>query len=407
MPTLLHPRTARRLSTRPRLVSGCDHANYGRGVDCTSRRARVIPRALVHDYLYVYGGAERTLREAHAIWPEAPIHTLFWVRERLPDSFTRMPIRTTWVDHLPARERFARAYALLQPLAFASIGTDATEVISFASFGAKAVAPAHGGHHLSYCFTPPRFLWGFARGTDVSERSAVIRGADAIVIRWLRHWDRRAAARVTHFMTQSQYIDDRLHQIYGRRAAAIVAPPVDVDRFATLTPHDGGYYFAVARFEAYKRLDLAILACRRLGVRLRIAGEGVDGHRLRRLAGGDPLIEFLGPIPDEIVAQQLAGCRALLFPGAEDFGITAVEAQAAGRPVIAYGVGGATETVVAGVTGAFFADATVESLAEVIAGHNPARYHPDDARANAARFAPQHFRTALARAVGDLGRRPP
>lgn len=366
----------------------------------------MVRRALAHDYLLVHGGAERTLAEAHALWPDAPVHTLLYLRDRLPaDPFGRMDVRTTWVDRLPGRSRLARYYGLLQPLAFATVRTGAEEVVSFASFGAKAIAPAPGGRHTCYCFTPPRFLWGLDRGTDLSGMPVPVRAADAVLRAWLRGWDRRAADRVTHFIAQSRAVDDRLARSYGRRAGAIVHPPVAIDRFLHLPTGGSDAYLAVARFEAFKRLDLAILACRRLGVPLRLVGAGVDEARLRALAAGDPLVTFLGPIPDDAVAREMAACRAFLHPAEEDFGIAAVEAQAAGRPVIAYAGGGALETIVEGVTGTFFHEATVESLAAAIAGFDPARFHPDDARANAHRFAPGRFRQELAAAVRDLGAR--
>jgi glycosyltransferase involved in cell wall biosynthesis len=367
----------------------------------------MVRRALAHDYLYVHGGAERTLAEAHAIWPDAPVHTLLYLRDRLPaDPFARMDLRTTWVDRLPARSRLARLYGLLQPLAFATVRTHADEVVSFASFGAKAINPVPGGKHLCYCFTPPRFLWGLDRGTDLRGRAAPVRAADAVVRAWLRRWDRAAAGRVTHFIAQSRAVDDRIARIYGRRAGAIVYPPVAVDRFRNRQGVAGAAYLAVARLEAFKRIDLAIEACRRLGVPLRIVGAGVDETRLRALAAGDPLITFLGAIPDDAVVREMAMCRAFLHPADEDFGIAAVEAQAAGRPVIAYAGGGARETVIEGVTGTFFHEPTAASLAATLDGFDPARYHSDDTRANAARFAPDRFRAALGAAVADLGTRP-
>jgi glycosyltransferase involved in cell wall biosynthesis len=367
----------------------------------------MVRRALAHDYLYVHGGAERTLAVAHEIWPEAPIHTLLYLRDRLPaDPFGRMDIRTTWVDRLPARSRLARLYGLLQPLAFSGIRTGADEVVSFASFGAKAIAPAAGGRHLCYCFTPPRFLWGLDRGTDLSGRGAAVRAADAVVRTWLRRWDRDAAARVTHFIAQSRAVDERIARVYGRRAGAIVYPPVAVERFAARPTARGDAFLAVARLEAFKRLDLAITACRRVGVPLRIVGTGVDAARLHALAEGDPLITFLGGRTDAEIAHEMATCRAFLHPAEEDFGIAAVEAQAAGSPVIAFAGGGAMETVIEGVTGTFFDEANTEALAAAIVGFDPARYHPDDARANAARFTPDRFRAALAAAVVDLGARP-
>ena len=360
--------------------------------------------ALVHDYLYVYGGAERTLLEVHREWPQAPIYTLLYVRDRLPDAFRRMDVRPTWVDRLPWRLRLQRLYAMLQPLAFGGLRVaGADTVLSFASFGAKAVPAPPGGRHICYCYTPPRFLWGPASGIDRSRLPRPARRASDAFDRSLRRWDLAAARRVDRFITQSRYVAERIRRVYGRDAS-VVHPPVDVARFAAVSPRDEGYFLIVSRFEAYKRIDLAIRACRLAGVPLRIVGAGVDGPRLRRIAAGTDgpgasTVEFLGPLPDGAVGPLLAGCRAFLHPGAEDFGLTAVEAQAAGRPVIAYAAGGALETVIPGLTGAFFDRPEAEALAETIGAFRAGDYDPATARRNAARFAPEVFRRRLRETV--------
>jgi glycosyltransferase involved in cell wall biosynthesis len=357
--------------------------------------------SLVHDYLYVYGGAERMLEHVHAIWPAAPVYTLMYVRDQLPSSFRQMDVRPTWVDWLPGRLPLQRAYAMLQPLAFAGIRLDGDAVVSLASFGAKAVAAPPGGKHISYCFTPPRFLWGPYSGIERRRLPAPVRVGSALLEHVLRRWDYAVARRVDHFVTQSAYVAERVKRVYGREAA-IVPPPVDVARFRAVQPSIGAYFLVIARFEAYKRIDLAIEATARLGVPLRIIGRGVDEARLRRLATGRPSVQFLGPVDDRTVAEQLAGCRALLFPGEEDFGLTAVEAQAAGKPVIAYAGGGAKETVLEGRTGAFFGDLTVDSLADAIAAFDPRVYDSDACRANAARFGPERFRQQFRDTVTHL-----
>jgi glycosyltransferase involved in cell wall biosynthesis len=357
--------------------------------------------ALVHDYLYVYGGAERTLEQVHRVWPEAPVYTLLFVRERLPVPFRAMDVHTTWVDRLPARLRLQRVYAMLQPVAFGALRVEpGRDVLSFASFGAKAVRAPWGRRHVCYCYTPPRFLWGPYSGIPRERLSLPLRAGTRALERWLRRWDRRTAQAVDTFITQSRYVAERIRRVYGRDAA-VVPPPVDVDRFAGIKPHDGGYYLVAGRFEAYKRIDLAIEACRRLDVPLRIVGSGVDEPRLRQLAAGAPQVRFLGPVDDDEMVRQLTGCRALLFPGEEDFGLIALEAQAAGKPVIAYGAGGALETVLPGVTGAFFHDLSAEALTQAIAAFDPAAFDPQAARANAARYAPERFRERLRSTVEE------
>lgn len=355
--------------------------------------------AIVHDYLYVYGGAERTLEQVHCIWPAAPIYTLLYVRERLPPSFRAMDVRPTWVDRLPLRLQLQRLYAMLQPLAFGRLDVGAADVVlSLASFGAKAVPAPRGGRHICYCYTPPRFLWGPSSGIERHRLPAPARAAVRLLEHVLRRWDFAAAQRVDCMLTQSRYVAARIRRVY-RREAEVIPPPVDLARFARLEPRDEGYFLIVARFEAYKRIDLAIAACKEARVPLRIIGAGVDEARLRRLAADSPYVRFLGPLPDEAVADQLAGCRALLYPGEEDFGLTAVEAQAAGKPVIAYAAGGALETVVPGVTGMFFSPLESGALAAALRAFRPGDYDPAAARASAARFAPERFRERLRAAV--------
>src|SRR5687767_12556413 len=203
--------------------------------------------------------------------------------------------------------------------------------------------------------------------------SAPLRLAVAPLEAALRRWDYAVAQRVDAFIVMTAYVSERLQRVYGR-GSQIVPPPVDVARFLDLPLRDEGYFLAIGRFEAYKRFDLAIEACRRLGVPLKLVGGGVDEATLRRLSRGAPHVELLGEVSDAAVGELLAGCRALLFPGEEDFGLTAVEAQAAGKPVIAYATGGAQETVVEGETGVFFHTLSVDALATAIDGFDPSRY---------------------------------
>ena len=349
--------------------------------------------ALVHDYLYVYGGAERSLAEMHAIWPQAPVFTLFYVRDRLPAAFRDMDIRPTWVDRLPGRRRWQRLYALWQPLVFGALRLQGYDlVLSSASFGAKAVAAPPGARHVCYCYTPPRFLWGYAPGTARDHLPRALRLGERPLRAALRRWDRAAADRVDSFVAISRNVARRIARVY-ERPAEVIYPPVQTDRFRQRAPAPGRYWLVVSRFEAYKRVDLAIAAANALQEELVIVGAGGDEPRLRRLAG--PTVRFLGYQSEAAVAELLAGCRALLFPGEEDFGLTPLEANAAGKPVIAYGAGGALETVVPGVTGSFFTEPTAPALAEVMTAFDPAQFDPAVCRRQADRFAPATFRERL------------
>ena len=205
-----------------------------------------------------------------------------------------MDVRPTWVDRLPGRLRWQRAYAMLQPLAFGGLRIrDADTLLSFASFGAKAVPRPPAGA-TSATATPPRFLWGPASGIDRARLPAPARRASAVLERYLRRWDLGAARRVSRFITQSRYVAGRIRRVYGREAE-VIPPPVDVQRFAAVTPRDEGYFLIVSRFEAYKRIDLAIRACSAVGVPLRIVGAGVDEARLRDVGRRLPAhVRFLG-----------------------------------------------------------------------------------------------------------------
>lgn len=359
--------------------------------------------ALVHDYLYVHGGAERALEALHDEWPDAPIFTTFFLRDRLPSYFAHWDVRTTFIDRLPNRLRWQRAYAPLHPLAFATVDLrDYDVVISAASYAAKTVRPPDGALHICYCYTPPRFLWGPASGIERGQLPAPVRPALRGVEAMLRWWDAAAARRVDLFVAQSHAVAARIERIYRRRPAAVVYPPINVERFAGLAAEDRGYFLVISRFEAYKRIDLAIEACNRLKLPLKVVGDGVDRPRLAKLAG--PTVELLGTVADREVDELFASCRAVIFPGEEDFGLVPLEAQAAGKPVIAYGAGGALETVRAGVTGELFTPQSVQALAAALAAFHPGRYDPAACRAHAAAFSPLRFRREIAAVVHDAWR---
>lgn len=349
--------------------------------------------ALVHDFLYVFGGAERALAEMHAIWPDAPVFTLFYLPHRLPSVFRRMDIRTTWLNHLPGLYRWQRLYALWQPLLFGALRLRGYDVVlSSASFGAKAVRGDAGTRHVCYCYTPPRFLWNYTPGTARDELHPMLRLAEQPVRAALRHWDRTAAGRMDSFVAISKNVARRIACAY-HRTSEVIYPPVQTDRFRRITRFPGRYWLVVSRFEAYKRLDLAIAAANALQEDLLIVGEGRDEPRLRRLAG--PTVRFMGYKSDTVVAELMGGCRALLFPGEDDFGLTPLEANAAGTPVIAFGAGGALETVVPGETGLFFRESTADSLSETMKAFDPVVFDPEVCRRHADRFAPQVFRERL------------
>ncbi len=319
--------------------------------------------ALLHDYFVQMGGAEAVVEVLHDLFPLAPIYTTVVAPHRLPPKLREAELRPSWMQKLPAIERYYRHYFLLYPWAVESLDLSHYDLIVSSSSGyAKGARKRIGAVHVCYCHTPMRWVW---RYEDYVEREAFgpfTRQFLPLLLAGLRRWDWRAAQQPDYYIANSQIVAERIKQIYGREAI-VIPPPINVNRFHP-TESEGDYYLVLSRLVAYKRIDLAIAACQRLKRPLVIIGEGSDRQRLEKLAG--PQIRFLGRQPGDVVAHYAASCRALLFPGEEDFGLTPLEVNAAGRPVIAYRAGGATETVVDGVTGVFFDQPTSGALAEAI-----------------------------------------
>ncbi len=349
--------------------------------------------ALVHDWLNQVGGAEDVLLELKALFPEAPVFTSIYAAARMPAVMRNWDIRTNWLDRLPGIHEHHQPYLPLYPLGFA--GTDLSDfdlVLSNKSGFCHGIRTRPDGLHICYCLTPTRYVWmtetylareGLGPGVAWMLKPLLI---------WLRRWDFAAAQRVTHFVAISTAVRERIRRYY-RRDSVIIFPPVDTDRFRPNGRAPERFFLVLSRLIPYKRIDLAVEACNRLGAHLIVAGDGRDRPRLEALAG--PTIEFLGRVSDAEAADLMARCQALLFPGLEDFGITPVQAQASGRPVIAYGAGGALDTVLPGRTGELFAEQTVEALAAVLARFDPNRYDADVCRAHALRFDRTHFRREL------------
>lgn len=349
--------------------------------------------AITTDWLTSFGGGERVLEELHALYPEAPIYTSVLDRGALPEQTRDWQIRASVLRHLPMARRYSRALLPLMPAAFARLDLRAYDVVVSASSAfSKNVTVVRPAVTLCYCHTPPRYLW------DLRESyTPGIWGLAAMpVAAWLRARDRAAAARVDHFVANSETVARRIAGAYGR-TSQVIHPPVQLGRFTPSGRPAEDFYLVVARLVAYKRVDLAIAACNRLRRRLVVVGDGPERRRLQRLAG--PTIEFAGILGDVEVAELYARCRAFLFPGCEDFGITAVEAQAAGRPVIAFGEGGATETVLSDETGVFFREQSADALVEAMQRLDRLAVDPAACVANARRFDATLFRQRMRDAI--------
>ena len=344
----------------------------------------------MHDWLTGMRGGERCLEAFCELFPEAPLFTLLHVPGSVSPTIERRRIVTSFVQRLPAAARRYRYYLPLFPAAVARLDLRGFDlVISLSHCAAKAVRRPPGATHVCYCFTPMRYVWdlyadyvGLAAGLTTRLLMPPLAAA-------LRRWDRRTD-NVDRFVAISHHIADRIRRVYGREAD-VLHPPVDVARFRPAPgPHD--YYLVVSALVPYKRVDLAIQAAQRLGRRLLVVGTGPEERRLHALAG--PGVEFMGWRPDAEVARLYAGCRALLFPGAEDYGIVPLEAAAAGRPTIALGRGGVRETMIpldgsgGAPTAVFFGEQTVDALAVAMQRFEAAadRFDPDALRRHAEGF---------------------
>ncbi len=350
--------------------------------------------ALVHDYLNQMGGAERVVLAFHEIFPDAPLYTSIYDPERVDPAFRTMDIRTTFMQKFPLVTKHHQPYLPFYPFAMESLDLRGYDLVlsSSSAFG-KGVITKPDTMHISYCHTPMRWCWNYDEYVEREHLGRAARTVLPMFIAGLRVWDQTSSMRVDHFIANSPVVAERIKKYY-RRDAVVIPPPVDASRFLfdPTTPIED-YFLILSRLIPYKRIDLAIEACNRLQLPLLIIGGGRDLERLRKLAG--PTIRFLGRLPDEEVLYYYAHCRAFLFPGEEDFGITPLEAQASGRPVIAYGAGGALASVVDGVTGTFFHEQTVDSLAKTLASFDERTYDPQTIRNHALEFDMPRFRRRI------------
>ncbi len=353
--------------------------------------------AVVHEWLVSYAGSERVVEQILSLYPDADLFSLVQFLSPSQRDFIRhKPVTTSFIQKLPfAKARF-RNYLPLMPLAIEQFDlTDYDLVISSNHAVAKGVLTRADQLHISYVHTPIRYAWDLQQ--EYLKGSQLQQGPQAIlaqfILHYLRLWDLATANRVDCFLANSQYVARRIWKTY-RRKAEVIYPPVAVERFQPRQQRDD-FYLTLARFVPYKRVDLIVAAFARAGLPLVVIGDGADRKKIQRLA--TPNIQLLGQQPDEVVADYMARCKAFVFAAAEDFGIAPVEAQAAGAPVIAYGKGGATETIIPGKTGLFFPEQTIESLLEAVTAFEANRYHfnPDDIRLHAEQFSPERFRQQL------------
>jgi glycosyltransferase involved in cell wall biosynthesis len=360
--------------------------------------------ALIHDFLLDLRGAERVFAAICDAWPEADVFTAVYDEAGTEGRFADRNVHTSFLQRLHPTSRTFRPLLPFYPHAVESFDLSGYDtVISSSSAWAHGVLVDPGAVHVCYCHNPFRYAWT-EREATLRARGPLARPALRFLLSRWRQWDWIAAQRVDRYVANSRTTSDRVRRYLGRDST-VLYPPVEIDRFA-LGPV-GAHYVVLAELMAHKRIDVAVEAFTRLGLPLVVVGDGPEGRRLRKLAG--PTITFTGRISDARVAEVLSGARALVVTAVEEFGIAAVEALAAGRPVIALGEGGVRESVQPGVTGAFYERNDAAALAETVLGFDALAVDPETCRAAAERFSVDRFQTRLAAIVADAvsDERPP
>jgi glycosyltransferase involved in cell wall biosynthesis len=320
--------------------------------------------AVIHDYFTQLGGAEKVAEELYRMLPDPALFATVAFPDCMPGQLKDVLVHTSWMQNLPGIERYYRLYFLLYPFAVSDIDlSDYDLVLSSSSGYAKGVRTGRDAIHVCYCHTPMRWVWGF---DNYSRRESFRLGTRTflpMLIRALKLWDQGASRQPDHFVANSKVVADRILRNYGR-SAEVIHPPIDTSRFRPTGDEPEDFYLVLSRLVSYKRIDLAVRACTALGKKLVVIGHGPDREALQAIAG--PTVSFLGRAPDADVEYLVPRCKALLFPGEEDFGMAPLEVAATGRPTIAYRAGGALETIVENETGIFFDHQTPEDLAKAI-----------------------------------------
>lgn len=345
--------------------------------------------ALIHDHLTQNGGAERVLEAFQAIWPNAPTFTLIYDQEKMASHFGKRDIRTSFLQRMPLSLSKPRWYLPLMPTATESYDlSDYDVIVSSSSAFSKGVIPATNAIHICYCHTPTRYLWSDSHSyVEELNVPGIVKRILPPVLSGLRAWDRLAAERVDYFIANSETVRHRIKRYY-QKESDVIHPPVEFDEFA-ISDAPKTYYLIGGRLVAYKRYDLVVQAFSKLNIPLKIYGTGPMEQELKRMAG--PNVQFLGRVSNEQKAHLFSNAIAFLHPQEEDFGITPLESMAAGRPVIAYGKGGALETVIDGKTGVLFNEQSWEEIADTVLHFEEKRFDPNAIRKHAENFSLNRF----------------
>lgn len=348
--------------------------------------------ALFQDYLAQNGGAERVTEAIHQALPDADLHTTMAVPAKLSPYLREQSARTTWMQALPAKDKLYRHYFMLYPFAVESAHLEEYDLIVSSCCGyAKGVRRGPHAVHVCYCHNPMRWVWRFQEYMARERLNQPTKVLLHLLVKGLKQWEMEAATRPDYYIANSRIVANRLKTAFGVDAI-VIEPPIVTSRFwVSKAPED--YYLILSRLNPYKRIDLAVEACTRTNRRLVVIGEGPDRARLESLAG--PSVTFLGRQADAAVNRYASQCQALLFPGEEDFGMAPLEINSAGRPVVAYAAGGATETIVDGLNGVLFGEQTVDSLVEGMERLESQRWDPAEIRRYAQRYDVRVFQDRL------------
>jgi glycosyltransferase involved in cell wall biosynthesis len=350
--------------------------------------------ALVHDYLLVLRGAERTFAAMASCWPEAPIFTLLYDEKRMGSAFADRDVHTSYLQRVGARQKTFRPLLPLFPRAVERLPLQEFDVVvSSTSAFAHGVRTRPGAVHVSYCHAPFRYAW-HERQRALSEAPRVLRPVASRMLDRIRAWDLAASRRVTHYVANSELVRKRIQLFYGRDAA-VIHPPVEIARFKPAARED--FFLVVGELVPHKRVDLALEAACQAKVQIKVVGEGPESAHLASAYGSTA--EFLGRVSDSELAELYARARALVVANTEEFGIAAVEAQAAGTPVVAIDAGGVQETVIPGETGVLVEPGDVDALAAALSRTDFEAFSSARIRDNALRFAPDRFKERLYREV--------
>lgn len=351
--------------------------------------------AIVHDWLTGMRGGEKCLEVFCELFPSATVFTLVHIKGTVSETIERMDIKTSFIQHFPDIEKKYRYYLPLMPKAIEQFDLTGYDLILSSSHCvAKGVKVPEKSLHICYCYTPMRYIWDMYE-QYFGDSKFYIKLAMKMIKPYLQKWDVKTSKQVDFFIAISEYIKERIKRIYNRDSD-VIYPPVDTDFFtpSTLYPLPStGYYLIVSAFAPYKKVDLAVETFNKLGLPLKIIGSGQDEKKLKKIAGKN--IEFLGWQNNDELRKYYQNCKAVIFPGEEDFGIVPVEAQACGKPVIAYKKGGAVETIIDNKTGVFFEEQTAESLSAAILKFESIKFVSSEIRKSAERIGRENFSKSI------------